>query len=289
MTERLSDVENRIVTTRQLSQVVSAIRSIAAARSRRARLRLDAVRAHADILAEAIGRALAFLPDPERPTTTTAVRAGHAVVAFCAEQGFAGTFSSNVLDAALACAPSTPDHRLDLFVVGDRGLLTAGERGLDVAWSAPMILHDDQATLLAERIADALYRRLNAGTLARVTIVHAMPDGREGPRVVARRLLPFDFGRFPARGDRVPPLTTLEPGVLLARLAEEYVFAELCEAVVRSFAAENEARVRAMTAAREKVADTLVELTGRARRLRQEAITSEIVELATGTLARPGD
>ncbi len=49
-----------------------------------------------------------------------------------------------------------------------------------------------------------------------------------------------------------------------------------------SFAAENAARVRAMLAARENVNDKLVELTQRYRVVRQDEITSEIVELTAG-------
>jgi len=70
--------------------------------------------------------------------------------------------------------------------------------------------------------------------------------------------------------------------VLLASLAEEYVFAELCEAIMLSFAAENEARMRAMISARDNVAETLDHLTAQARQLRQEDITNEIIEVTNG-------
>jgi F-type H+-transporting ATPase subunit gamma len=66
---------------------------------------------------------------------------------------------------------------------------------------------------------------------------------------------------------------------LLAELAEEYVFAELTEAVTLSLAAENEARTQAMTAAKTNVAKMLDELIARLRQLRQEEITNEIIEL----------
>ena len=71
----------------------------------------------------------------------------------------------------------------------------------------------------------------------------------------------------------------MAPQVLLMRLAEEYVFAELCEALTLSVAAENEARMRAMTAAKSNVAKMLDELIARSRQLRQEEITNEIIEL----------
>jgi F-type H+-transporting ATPase subunit gamma len=52
---------------------------------------------------------------------------------------------------------------------------------------------------------------------------------------------------------------------------------ELCEALMLSFAAENEARVRAMTAARANVKDTLDELTQRYPQVRQDEIAADIV------------
>ena len=64
------------------------------------------------------------------------------------------------------------------------------------------------------------------------------------------------------------------------KLAEEYVFAEVCEALALSFAAENQARIRAMTAAQQHVAEILDLLNARARQLRQEEITNEIIELS---------
>jgi F-type H+-transporting ATPase subunit gamma len=97
--------------------------------------------------------------------------------------------------------------------------------------------------------------------------------------------VPFDFKRFKVTPRAVPPITTLPPDQLLAELAEEYVYAELCEEVMLSFAAENEARMRAMIAARSNVASKLDELVGSSRRLRQEEITGEIIELSAGSIS----
>jgi len=80
-------------------------------------------------------------------------------------------------------------------------------------------------------------------------------------------------------------MVTLAPRKLLAKLAEEYIYTQLCEAVMLSFAAENEARMRAMIAARTNVHNTLDGLIQESRRLRQDEITSEIVELSSVTLA----
>lgn len=281
MSERSGDLEARIGTVRQLSVVITAMRGIAAARSREARGRLDGIRAHAAIIARAIGHALVFLPPSERRGARDRSTGGHAVVALCAEQGFVGVFNERVLDAA-AAATAAAGRRNELFVIGDRGGMVARQRGLSVAWSAPMIAHVDQAVALANRIVEALYERLQDGRVAHVTVIHAAPDPSATVHIVEKRLVPFDFERFPASPSAVEPLLTLPPQVLLARLAEEYIFSEVCEAVVSSFAAENEARTRAMIAAKANVSETLEDLVSSARRLRQEEITSEIIELASG-------
>jgi F-type H+-transporting ATPase subunit gamma len=281
VTERLSDVEARIGTVRQLDAVITAMRGVAAARSREARERLDGIRAFAQVIASAIGQALAFLPLAERssrPRRETDAET-EAVIALCAEQGFAGAFSERVLNVALR-----PAKRRELLLVGDRGLMVANERGLVVDWSVPMVAHVGQVAGLAGRIVEALYERLEEGRVARVTVVHAMPGPSPAVQILQKTILPFDFERFPLSPNAVTPLITLPPSVLLARLAEEYVFAELCEAVMLSFAAENEARMRAMMAARTNVTNKLDQLLARSRQIRQEEITNEIIELAGETL-----
>jgi len=282
MTERLSDVAARIASVRQLSAVITAMRGIAASRSREARNQLDGVRAYARTVGEAIGHALAFLPEGTTTGMTGNAVGGHGIIALCAEQGFAGTFNEHVLDAAGRLIASEPGRETALLLVGDRGLIVAAERQIEVAWSAPMIAHVGQAATLANRIIEELYRRLGTGSLTHISVVHAVPGGVAAADVTEKVLVPFDFGRFPLARGAIQPLITLPPAALLARLAEEYIFAELCEAVMLSFAAENEARMRAMIAAKTNVGKTLDGLVALSRQLRQEEITNEIIELDGG-------
>ncbi|MGH2342323.1 F0F1 ATP synthase subunit gamma [Segnochrobactraceae bacterium EtOH-i3] len=283
MSERLGDVEARIATVRQLSAVIAAMRGIAAARSREARARLDGIRAFAGTIGAAIGQALALAPAGAASAPSPAGDARTVLIAIAAEQGFAGTFSERILDAVLAERDGTPGSIL--FLVGDRGLMVAGERGVTPDWTAAMIAHVDEAAALANRIAEALFDRIATGAVHQVRVIHATPATAAGLEVVTRALIPFDFARFPVSPGATRPLITLPPAELLAGLAEEYVFAELCEAIVLSFSAENEARMRAMIAARTNVAKSLDALVARSRQLRQEEITNEIVELASGAAA----
>jgi F-type H+-transporting ATPase subunit gamma len=278
MTERLSDVVARIGSVRQLSSVIGAMRGIAAARAREARERIEGVRAYATTVGAAIGQALAVAEDGGAPSGPGAARDGHLVIAVCAEQGFAGAFNRRVLDGAERLLKADGRHSRELLVLGGRGRMAAEERGLDVGWSAAMAAHVDEIGALADRVTEQLYGRLESGRATRVSVVHAAPALSE-IHVVTRTLAPFDFARFPHRRNSSPPIITLPPRIRLIELAEEYVFAELCEALTLSLAAENEARMRAMTAAKANVTKMLDELVARSRQLRQDEITNEIIEL----------
>lgn len=281
MTGRLSDVESRIGSVDQLAAVIGAMRGIAAVKARDARGKLGGIRAYADTVAGAIGAALALLPAPLHSQAQTG--SGHAIVAFCAEQGFAGAFNSHVLGRVQA-EMATLGSGTELLLLGTRGLVAAAERGLAVAWSAPMVTSTAGVAAVANRIVEILYQWLDAGRVGAVTVVRAEPAA-DGAEVVAHRLVPFDFTRFPAVAGATAPLLNLPPGRLLERITAEYIFAAFCEAAMLSYAAENESRMRAMIAARANVAKTLEGLRAQARQLRQEEITSEIIELAAGTAA----
>lgn len=283
MAERLSDVEARIDSVRQLSSVISAMRGIAAVRSSEANARLAGIREYAATIGGAIAQALAlYSDDGGAPGGGEGTSGRVLIVALCAEQGFVGAFNTHVLDEVQALAATVGVERTDLLIAGSRGVGAARERGLEPVDCTPMAGHADQLPALANRLADRLFARLQDGTVSRVVVVSARPDDTHTApyKVIPQTVIPFDFARFPSANLAQPPLVHLPAPLLLARLTDEYVFAELCEAVTLSYAAENDARMRAMIAARENVARKLDELTATSRRLRQEQITEELIELA---------
>ena len=277
MTERLADIGVRIEGIRQLDAVVNAMRGIAAARVQQARGQLVAVDGYAATIEAAIGRALALLP-PAGPGATG--RSGRpALVLFCAEQGFAGTFSERVLDGAGADLATS-----ELFLIGTRGTAIAAERGLAIGWKGAMPAHSPGIPKLADRIAGALYARIDAGAIDRLDAIFGQREPGRGLRVERIRLFPFDPARFPATSEAAPFLN-LTPRLLLGELTADYLHALLCKAALHAFAAENEARMEAMAAARGQIERRLVSLRAAERQERQEEITAEILELAAGETA----
>jgi len=277
MAERLSDLVAQIQNVRQLDAVVTAMRGIAASRAQQARSALAGIKAYTEVISGAIGQALSLMPADGPPPASSR---GRGLILFCAEQGFAGAFSERVLDAVMGDLDGAA-----VFLVGTRGAAVAEERGIRPAWTAPMATDVGAIPSFANRLADALYERVAGGTVAHVDVVFAHPRSGLGIEIDRHSLLPIDLSRFARPVQNQPPLTTLVPWVLLERLASEYVYAQLLEAVVHAFAAENEARMMAMAAAKDNIESKLAGLSQREHQLRQEEVTTEIVELAAGAEA----
>lgn len=275
MTERLADIQSRIHAVRQVGSVVNAMRGMAAARAQKGRALLPAIRSYAEVCSGAIAQALTLhhaAPDPGpagRP----------ALIVFAAEQGFAGAFVDRGLEFAARAMGGA-----HVLMVGLRGAVIAKERGLAADWT--IALPDRPASIvgIVAQLADALYAHLIRGGPAAVEMRFPVWVTGRGVEFQARSLLPLDTTRFPPpRG--LPPLTTLAGPVLLARLAEEYVFAQICEAAMEAYAAENQARAEAMAAAKSHIDGALEGLAQREHAVRQEEITAEVIELAAAAQA----
>jgi len=271
VTERLSEINARIEGIRELGTVVNAMRGIAGARAQQARSGLVAVDLYAESLADAIGRTLALLPTSDNVPSS----GQRFVVLFLAEQGFAGPFSRALLDAAIA------DLRDDnVFIVGTRGAMLAMERGLKPLWQGAMPAHPASIPRFADRLVEELYARIASGEVGRLEAWYAQKGLKRRP------LFPLDPKAFAKTRNGEAPLLNLKPSAVLADLTADYIHAELCAAALNAFAAENEARMEAMASAHREIDRQLQTLRARQRILRQDEITDEIIELASGTAAR---
>lgn len=279
MTERLADIATQIQNVRQLEAVVTAMRGIAASRAQKSRTLLAGIEAYTDVVSRAIGRALTLLPS-NAIAQPSRRRSKLGLILFCAEQGFAGAFSERVLDAAANDVGAAVN-----LIVGTRGSVIARERGIESSWSVSMVTRVDAIPSFANRLADALYRHVASGTVARIDVLFSRAMPGAGIIVDRHSVLPIDFRRFVEPVGKQAPLTTLNPQILLERLAAEYVYAQLCQAAMHAFEAENEARMLAMASAKTNIGSRLASLSQRERQIRQEEITTEIVELAAGAEA----
>lgn len=281
MAERLSDVVTKIQNVRQLGAVVTALRGIAASRAQSGRSSLAGIQAYSEVISLAIGQALNLLPTDSAASMARG-NAKRGLILFCAEQGFAGAFSERVFETAGADL-----MQATVLVIGTRGAAVAAERGIKPDWSAAMTTRVEGIPGFANELAETLYRFVAQGLVAKADIFFSRSVSGN-IRIDRHSLLPIDFGRFARPVQRQAPLIALSPQLLLERLAAEYVYAQLCQAAMHAFVAENDARMIAMVAAKNNTETTLAGLVQRERQLRQDEITTEVVELAAGAEASRG-
>ncbi|MFN4130458.1 MAG: F0F1 ATP synthase subunit gamma [Paracoccaceae bacterium] len=263
------DLSARIDGIRQLGNVVRAMTGIAGARARTARAQIKAVEVYAATLDAALSQGLAGVQSEGANLT-----ARPALVVFCAEQGFVGGFSERVLDAVGENPSDT-----DLFVIGNRGVAIAAARGIHPVWSASMPSRSASLPKFADQVLAAV---LAKGDLRAISVVHSIWKRRQ---VVVDRSALFPLPPTTHAAPGVAPLTNLPAAELAAALGLDRLHAAMTRAALLAFIAENEARMAAMSAASRQIEDELSVLEALARRERQEAITAEIIEIASGAMA----
>jgi F-type H+-transporting ATPase subunit gamma len=280
--QRLADVQSRVQSLGELQEVITALRSVSAARVQQAHAVLDSIRQYTAIVQDALSEAARGFPLP--PEAGGGGTSGF-VVAFGSEHGFVGAFNERVLTHAALERTKTDA----LFVVGSRAVLAANERHLGVAWSCPMASQTGGIDEVALRVAEELGRASRAAETARVVLAYTRTSGGATSRIVTETLLPFDVRPYSPRGpDRPRALSNLSPRALLDGLIDELLFAQLAHAATESFASENAARLAAMESASDNVASKLDDLRRVERTLRQEEITTELIDVVTGVEAITG-
>ncbi|PVB59407.1 FoF1 ATP synthase subunit gamma [Labrenzia sp. 011] len=269
---RPEEIQERIANIHEIDSVVSTLRALATAHQMEARTHLDAIRTHEATVAGALSTALP-LGDPGGQEDT---RDGPALaIVVGAAQGFSGSFGDRMAETCLALAA----EGRALMVVGSRTRGTLEEHGVSPVWWTDMAPHAAEVPRLANRLMDTLFERFAETPGMTLDIVFGDPATPDRAPV-RRTLFPFDFSRFPA-APGTPPLTTLSAENLIGALVEEYVFTEVCEALMLGFSAENAARAAAMSRAQSNVKRIAADLKGAFQRARQEQMTTEIIELST--------
>ena len=275
---RFVELQRRVASMSELQEIMGAMRSLAAVRVQEAQQAVSGIQKYADTLAGSIGSALLLQP----PTSDVTGAAGKRALVLCAsEHGFVGGFNERLIEAATAVLAS--DDRL--FVLGTRGAALLMERGRQPAWQRPIATRVSGTPDTVNHFTNELYRQIARGEIARVELMFTRYRQGAASVIERRRLLPFDPSVLPGRAEHLPPLHNLDARNLLEQLVAEYVFALLTEALAESIASENAARFVAMESAHDNVSRRLVSLGQSVREARQEEITSELLDLLTGSSA----
>ena len=287
------DLNRRIGSVTNTRKITRAMEMVAAAKLRRAQDRIQTLRPFADALLEltarvAVGaRSAVNHPLLERREVKTV-----ALVIYTGDRGLAGALNANILKRSLAAKAEweAQGAQVRFIGVGRRGEGSLRFRGIELDASYTGIT-DSPRFRDAEAIAGRVIDGFRAGEYDHVQVVYNHFDSAISQTVMAQDLLPLtdELLASAVRGEHeasegVDPDWEFEPSEegLLDRLLPTYVEQTCYRALLESTASEHGARMTAMRNATDNAGEILDSLTLERNRVRQAAITQEILEIVGG-------
>jgi F-type H+-transporting ATPase subunit gamma len=210
------------------------------------------------------------------------------VVVIVGDRGLSGPYNSSVLRATetLLAEHRRRDAEVRLVTIGRKAVAYFRFRGRDVA-ETYIGFSDRPAFTDARRVAAEVWRSFRDDEVDLVQLVSTRYLSAGSQSVGVRQLLPLPAPEAPADEPARTGYTEFEPDpeTLIALLMPKAVESEIFSALLEASASEHAARQRAMAAATDN-ADELVRTLSRImNRARQDAITTEIMEIVGGAEA----
>jgi F-type H+-transporting ATPase subunit gamma len=282
----LIDLRRRIRAVKSTQQITKAMKMIAASRLRRAQDRLIASRPFARRMQAVLGGLAARVDQDAHPLLQTpAPGVGRPLlIVVTADRGLCGSFNSNVIKAAGQFIASDHQGRpVALALVGRKGREFFGRRGFDVSYETTGIFQKLSFANAVE-VADVAIGEFIAGTASSVHLVYNEFKSVMSQRVVVEQVLPIQHieGTPTSESDY---LYEPEPAEIFKDLLPRYVQVQVYRALLESNAAFFAAQMTAMDAATRNSSEMLSNLTLYMNKVRQAAITREIIEVVSGAAA----
>jgi F-type H+-transporting ATPase subunit gamma len=293
----LLDIRRRIRAVKSTQQITKAMKMVAASKLRRAQERTQQARPFAAQMLRVLNSLATRVEPSAHPLLDErqVPRAGGRVLLFVitADRGLCGSFNTNVIKSSATFITDQVDRQVALGLIGRRGRDYFARRGFDVRYEQVNLFASLQFEH-AKAIAAAGMEAFLAGEADSVYLVYNEFKSVLQQRVVIERLLPIPrgalvastAGQAPAQAE--PPVDYLyepAPEELLKQLIPSHVEVQVFRALLESNAAFFAAQMTAMDAATRNSGEMIEQLTLYMNKVRQAAITREIIEVVSGAEA----
>jgi F-type H+-transporting ATPase subunit gamma len=283
-------LRRRIKSVQSTKKITKAMELIAASRIVRAQQRVAAARPYSEQITTVIGNLASAGAGGSSPLLEQRDEVGTiAFVVVTGDRGLAGAYNTNVIrQAERAIRASRAEGRqVRIVVVGKKAMGYFRFRGEPL--DAEFLGMTDQPTYEdARQVASFVTERFESGEYDAVQLVYTQFFSVGTQRVTERRFMPLESTAIEAAQPEGPSADyefEPEPDVILARLLPRYAEARLFAALLDASASEHAARQRAMKSATDNAEELITKLTRTMNRARQDAITTEIMEIVGGAEA----
>jgi F-type H+-transporting ATPase subunit gamma len=286
----LLDIRRRIKSVKNTQQITKAMKMVSAAKLRRAQDRVMMARPFANKMTEVMGE-LAKRTDQDfhHPLLDQRGDQRYLLALITADKGLCGGFNTNLTKAAQAFIREHPDKHIEIMAIGRKGrdffrtrhaYITSEFLGL----TGKGRVEYSEALEVAESI---IKQYTEDKEIDKVFILYNEFKSVLSQRVVLEQLLPISH----ATTEETEPASLVDyvyeqpPEEIFSTLLPRLIKTQIFRALLESVASEQGARMTAMDSASKNASELIDTLTLNMNRIRQAAITNEIIEVVSGAAA----
>jgi len=277
----LLDIRRRIRSVKNTQQLTKAMKTVSAAKLRRAQERVFNARPYAEQLKRVLGNLTSRVEDVSHPLLEIRPEERILFVIVTADRGLCGAFNSNINRTAQTFIRDHKEKTIHLLTVGRKGRDFFRRRGIPIRSELVNIF----ARLDYGHAKDISETVIQAYTDAEVDAVYIVYNEFKSviqQRVVVEKVLPLSRGDLKETESQPDYIFEQPPQEIFNRLLPRYVEIQIYRALLESAASEHGARMASMDTASRNAGDMIDMLTLNMNRIRQAAITREIIEVVSG-------
>ena len=286
----LLDMRRRIKSVKNTQQITKAMKMVAAAKLKRAQDRVTAARPFAVKMSEILGNLSARVDaDFSHPLLDERGDENYLIVLISADKGLCGGFNANLMKATQIFLKENSDKKTEMIPVGRKGRDFFKRREMDFVEEYVGLTGSGRAEYTdASEIAGKIIKTYTDDTeIDKVYLVFTQFKTVMAQEVMVEQLLPIP---------RIAPQETDNNAAaeyiyeqpaseIFGKLLPKQVETQIYRGMLESVASEQGSRMTAMDSASKNAGELIDTLTLNMNRIRQAAITKEIIEVVSGAAA----
>jgi F-type H+-transporting ATPase subunit gamma len=278
----LLDLRRRLRSVKSTQQITRAMKMVSSARLRRAQEQVFAARPFARRMLEVLNSVVARADQRLHPLLDERAPERVLLVVISSDKGLCGGFNANINRAAAQFLADRGSRGVEMIVIGRKARDYFRQRHVKVK-AERVGLFQDLRYATAHTIAKELIQEFTEYRTDQVVLVYNEFKSVIQQRVVVEQLLPIKPQAFDPKQPPQDYLYEPSPAKIFEQMLPKHVEVQVWRALLESSAAEHGARMTAMDTATNNAADAISRLTLYMNKVRQAAITKEIIEVVSGS------
>ncbi len=288
----LKDIRAKIETTKNTQQITKAMKLVSAAKLRKAQHNITNMRPYAVSLLKLIADVAATnrVSHPLLKTIPTGTKL--LLVVISSDRGLCAGFNTNINKFTDTYLKTNKDkhEKIDIIFIGKKSAEFFARKKVKPIETITR-LDKDVSYALASGLSDKLMRYFLEGEYDEIKIVYNEFKSAISQQIVAETILPVDLARqtFSHQTAAVPFAADMiyepAPEKIIDQLLVKHFSVQVYRTMSESVASEHGARMTAMENATNNAREVLNKLTLTYNKVRQEKITTELIEIVSGAEA----